>query len=112
MRRISARILTALVLLAAFTGCRKDGDALSVRFSALMADWDWDGVQTVNLPEGTAVGIIASEPVNMPNVRASVSGTDLVPEVPFYWAPGQESITKKQQCTPPKRCSSLSSPPP
>ena len=91
MRRISVRILTALVLLAAFTGCKKNRDVLPVRFSALLMDWDH--MQTVALPEGMTVGIIAGEPVNMPNVRTSASGTELIPEVSFYWARGQKSTT-------------------
>ena len=88
--RISARILTALVLLAAFAGCRKD-DVLPVQYSALLTDWNGEGTPA-ELPRGMAVGIISPGPIKIPNIRSTVSGRELIPDATYYWAPREKAL--------------------
>ena len=90
--RISARILTALVLLAALVGCRKDGDVLPVQYSALLTDWNGEGAPA-ELPQGMAVGILSPGPIEIPNIRSTASGGELIPDVTYYWAPRMKSVT-------------------
>ena len=87
--RISARILWTLTLLAALTGCRKGVEP--IRFTAGVADWE--GTEFAALPQGAAVGILSASPVDIPNVRATYSGGELIPDVALYWEAGQRTET-------------------
>ena len=79
------RFVCTLTLLAALLGCRKGEE--SVRFTA--DAFDWDETVATALAEGTEVGILSGESLAVPNVRAAVSGGELVPESPVYWTGAQ-----------------------
>lgn len=81
-----------LVLFAAaltLAGCQKHENAFpqgnrEVRFTTSLDRYSVKATDTA-FENGDQVGIFAGRPINVNNVKASVSGTSLKPDTPIYW---------------------------
>lgn len=82
-------------------GCRRgaaspqeilDGTILPVRFSLAVNPFQTKATDT-SLEDGDVLGIFALDPIGARNVRATVSGTALTPEVPVRWVYDQKANT-------------------
>lgn len=83
-------MLGILVLLAAGC-CKKDGALRPVHFTLRWQDWNRSSLEA--LPDGTVVGIIASDALNVPNVKAVSSDAALEPEIKLFWQSRQTEPT-------------------
>ena len=94
LRETMLCVLAAAAFAAA--GCTEHGlstDPSLVRFTSSARDFETKATD-VTLSDDDVVGIFASDPIAVGNVRAVVSGKSIFPDKDMYWVEGQKVATR------------------